>query len=213
MNKIKYAIFDVGQTIYPFSLKPLATLLQQQTTEPDMFANNHTPFHYDYKPYMKGDITDEEFAKELCFFCHAPYNNHSLNQINHALHQGCGPRFIQTQQAIEILKSNNIEICLLSNALPLLADTGADITKHEYCFTSYDLKLLKPNTDIFLEVQKKLDTPFEQLLFIDDKEENVKSAQSLGINGIIFNKKTIIKDIQPYTSNLLQLSKKITISK
>ena len=39
------------------------------------------------------------------------------------------------------LKKNNIEICLLSNALPLLADTGNDITKPEHSFTSYKLLL------------------------------------------------------------------------
>ena len=212
MSKIKYAIFDVGQVIYPFSLKPLTSLMQQKTTNPDIFAN-HTPAHYDYKPYMKGKLTNEEFAQELCFFCQVPYTPDMLTKINEALHLGCGPRFTQTQNAIQKLRSNNIEICLLSNALPILADTGLDIAKPEYCFTSYNLGLLKPDTNIFSTIQQKLDVPFNQILFIDDKEENVKSAQSLGINSIVFNKKTILKDINPYIPNSLQLTSKTDFSK
>ena len=207
MKHIKFAIFDVGQVIYPFSLKPLVSLMQQKTTEPKVFINNHTPFQYDYKPYMKGNLTNEEFAKELCFFCRVPYTKDTLAEINKALHLGCGPRFAETQNAIKQLRANNIEIGLLSNALPILADTGTDIAKQEYCFTSYDLKLLKPDTNIFLKVQQKLDVPFNQILFIDDKEENVKSAQSLGINGIVFDKRNILKEINSYIPNSLQISK------
>lgn len=212
MPSIKYAIFDVGQTIYPFSLKPLTSLMRQKTAEPEVFAT-HTPVQYDYKPYMKGALSNEEFAKELCFFCRVPYTKDMLAEINHALHLGCQARFTQTQNAIKQLRANHIEICLLSNALPLLADTGNDITKPQYCFTSYDLKLLKPDTAIFSAVKQKLNTNYEQLLFIDDKEANVKAAQTLGINGIIFNKKNIIKDISPYISHSLTLNPKSIFSK
>lgn len=201
-HKIKFAIFDVGQTIYPFSLLPLTKYMQQETTRPDIFINNHSPRFYDYNPYMKGKLTNEEFAEELCFFCQVPYNKKRLEDINLALHQGCGQPFPETMKTMDMLHKNNIEICLLSNALPLLADTGTHFSKPEFAFTSYDLHLLKPDIEIFLAVQKKLQVPFEQILFIDDKKKNVNTAKSLGIKGIIYNRPTILKEVNAYLQPL-----------
>lgn len=198
MPQIKYAIFDVGNTIYPFSLNPLIAYMQSETAEPEMFAKHHSPRFYDYNPYMKGDLTSAEFAEELCFFCRVQYNNNRLAEINTALHQGCGSRFPETSKAINILRRNGIEICLLSNALPLLADTGTDITKPELAFTSYDLGLLKPDTAIFQTVLNRLNTTPEKILFLDDKPSNVKAAQSLGINGIVYRPETVLKELSFY---------------
>lgn len=198
MPQIKYAIFDVGNTVYPFTLKPLIDYMRHETIEPELFANNHSPRFYDYNPYMKGEMSDTEFAEELCFFCRVPYNKNQLININNALHRGCGTRFPETIKAMNFLSRNNTKICLLSNALPLLADTGADITKPELAFTSYELKLLKPDTQIFQTVLNKLDTTPQQILFIDDKKANVDAAQSLGINGIIYQQKTILQKLTAY---------------
>ena len=200
MAKIKYAIFDVGQVIYPYTLNPLCELMKSHTTEPDIYNNQHSPKEYDYKPYMKGELSDIEFAKELCFFCRVAYNDDMFQKINQALHEGCGPRFAETKKSMEVLKKNDIEICLLSNALPLLADTGSDIVKPEYSFTSYKLGLLKPDPLIYQTVQQKLGVEFNQLIFIDDKEKNVISAQNLGIHGIVYKKETIIANINSLLS-------------
>lgn len=200
MNNIKYAVFDVGQVIYPYSLNPLCELMKSHTTEPNIYTNKHSPKEYDYKPYMKGEMSDIEFAKELCFFCRVPYSDDMFQKINQALHEGCGERFAETKKAMEILRNNNIEICLLSNALPLLADTGNDITKPEHSFPSYKLGLLKPDPLIYQTIQQKLGVDFNQIIFIDDKEKNVLSAQNLGIHGIVYNKDTILANIKSLLS-------------
>ncbi len=200
MNNIKYAVFDVGQVIYPYSLNPLCELMKSHTTEPNIYTNKHSPKEYDYKPYMKGEMSDIEFAKELCFFCRVPYSDDMFQKINLALHEGCGERFAETKKTMEILRNNNIEICLLSNALPLLADTGNDITKPEHSFPSYKLGLLKPDPLIYQTVQQKLGVDFNQIIFIDDKEKNVLSAQNLGIHGIVYNKDTILANIKSLLS-------------
>jgi len=195
---IKFAIFDVGQTIYPFSLRPLNDWLEKNTTEHDFFHNKHSAFDYDYNPYMKGEITNEEFAKELCFFCRIPYNKTVLPIINQKLHAGCGKAFDETIIAIRKLKKSGIKIGILSNALPLLHDTKINLVPKKYAFTSYELGLLKPDTKIYQTLADKLQTPYEQILFIDDKEKNITAARKLGINGIIFTQKTILEEIKPY---------------
>ncbi len=195
-SQIQYAIFDVGQVIYPFSLNPLVSLLQSQTTTLELYQNSANPLHYNYNPYMKGELTTEEFIKDLCRFCHVVYTPDIASSLNEALHQGCGERFTETQEAITFLKQHNITICLLSNALPILSDTGKGIAAPEHTFTSYKLGLLKPDYRIYEAVKNTLNVPYSHLLFIDDKAKNVTAAHELGIHGIVFNRTTILSEIK-----------------
>lgn len=193
---IQYVIFDVGQVIYPFSLNPLKVLLEKLTDSPSLYENNANPLHYNYNPYMKGEINEEEFAKDLCTFCHVPYTKPLAQDIQKALHEGCDPRYEETTNAINYLKQRGLTICILSNALPALKDTVAGITTPQYIFTSYQLGLLKPDSLIYERVRSALDVPYSHLLFIDDKTKNIEAAQKLGIHGIIYNRNTILDDIK-----------------
>lgn len=193
---IQYAIFDVGQVIYPFSLNPLKALLEKLTTSASLYENNANPLHYNYNPYMKGEMNEEEFAKDLCTFCHVPYTKPLAKDIQRALHEGCGPRYEETTNAINYLKQRGLTICILSNALPALKDTVSEITTPQYIFASYQLGLLKPDTHIYERVRSALDVPYSHLLFIDDKAKNIEAAQKLGIHGIIYNRNTLLDDIK-----------------
>jgi FMN phosphatase YigB (HAD superfamily) len=192
---IRYAVFDVGQTLYPFSLQPLCCLMQENTTDKASFLNGRSPTKYDYRPYMTGMLSNTEFMQSLCAFCNVPYSERTAIAVNKALHQGCGKPFMETKLAIKTLRQHNVEICLLSNALPILADTGSGFCRPEYAFTSFELGLLKPDTAIFQAVQQKLNTPYEEILFIDDKPQNVNTAQTLGMHGIIFKQETIFTEV------------------
>jgi len=198
MTEIKYAIFDVGQTIYPFSLKPLNDYMAKNTLEPEIFNNRHTVLNYDYNPYMKGQLTNEEFAQELCFFCRVPYNPNRLQDINKHLHLGCGHPFKETLLAMQRLKNSDIELGILSNALPLLHDTKINLVAKKYAFTSYELGLLKPDVNIYQTLAQRLNVPHEQILFIDDKEKNIIAAQTLDIKGIVYNRETILTELNAY---------------
>ena len=198
MPKIKYAIFDVGQTIYPFTLKPLHDLMHSLTSDIKSYENGKAVFNYDYDPYMKGELTDKDFAKDLCLFCHVEYTADILPQINKALHLGCGKPFKETLQAISSLQKAGIQIGILSNALPILHDTKINLIKDSYVFTSYELGMLKPEPEIYQRMQERLNVPFEQILFIDDKQRNVLAAQTLGIHGIVYNKETILNNLAAY---------------
>jgi putative hydrolase of the HAD superfamily len=96
------------------------------------------------------------------------------------------------------LRKQNIEICLLSNALPNLIDTADFLTNRENIFVSYELRLLKPDLEIYKKVMEKLNATPEEIVFIDDKPKNVDAAKSLGIHGIVFNQQTIIDKINKF---------------
>jgi FMN phosphatase YigB (HAD superfamily) len=57
---------------------------------------------------------------------------------------------------------------------------------------------LKPNREIYEKLIEKLKCKPEEILFIDDKEKNVNSAIDLGINGIVYKKETIVRDVNRF---------------
>lgn len=198
---VRFCIFDVGQVCYPYSLEPLQKFLQEKTTDKNLFAKRDGVLSFDFKPFMKGEISFQSFCQALCAHTQVCYFEEIEPLVDEALHKGVGTFFPETLEAMQFLKICGIEICLLSNALPNLKDTGAGLVKPGRAFTSYDLGLLKPDPLIYKVVLQKLGAKPQEVIFIDDKQKNVEAAKSLGILGIVFNRNTLKEDILKLISN------------
>jgi len=55
---------------------------------------------------------------------------------------------------------------------------------------SYEVGLMKPHPNIYIEALKKAHSRPEEAVFIDDREENVQAAFELGIQAVHFKPKT-----------------------
>ena len=85
------------------------------------------------------------------------------------------------------LKNDGHLIGILSNLTP---ETSMCIDKNQlkdfdYHFYSNSLKMSKPNNEIYQHVCDHI--PSKNILFIDDKQENLNVAESYGIDTILFN--------------------------
>lgn len=60
------------------------------------------------------------------------------------------------------------------------------LQRFEKFFLSYEIGALKPDPAIYEYVLTHIDVPAQQILFIDDLEQNVAGAESVGIKGIVF---------------------------
>ncbi len=199
---IKFTIFDIGQVCYPYSLNMLNKFMQANTQNLQNFLKNNGIKSFNYKPFMRGEIKFEQFCKDLCKHCDVVYFPDINAEINNVMHEGVGNFFPETLKVMEKLRRNNIKVCLLSNALPNLADTAQDLTAKELIFTSYELGMLKPDVQIYQTVLQNLNAKPQEVVFIDDKLTNVEAAKSIGIHGIVFERNTIEKDIAAITNNL-----------
>ncbi len=56
----------------------------------------------------------------------------------------------------------------------------------DYSIYSCKIGMVKPNLDIFQFALEMIGEKAENVVFIDDKAENVNAAKKLGINGIVF---------------------------
>ncbi len=192
---IKYVIFDVGGVCYPFSLNPLNDWAFNKSYNKDEFILSGGVKSFDYNSYMKGDIDFEGFCKKLCKHSFIEYGKEFEIEIDKKLHEGVGDFYKETMSVMEKLKKKGIKVGLLSNALPNLSDTADMLVEDKYCFVSYELKCLKPCGEIYQKMLNILGCRAEDVVFVDDKEKNILGAKKLGIRGVVFDRKTIAKNI------------------
>lgn len=204
-NDIKYCLWDVGQTIYPYSLEPLDRWARSHTLRPEKYNDTHNIHMFDYKPYMQGKINFDTFCQDICLQYDIQYDTSIKPQINKALHQGIGPIYQDTVDIMHQLKSAKITNCILSNALPILSHTVPleDLISAEHRFTSYELGYLKPSPEIFEATRAKLSCNFSQIMLVDDKAENISAASKLGIVGILCRHDKAPIDLQQIISPLI----------
>lgn len=94
-----------------------------------------------------------------------------------------------TIEVLADLKAGGTRLALLSNA-------GADFGSYlrfgplrdyfETFFISGELELVKPDPEIFTHALSVLGVSAGQAVFVDNREDNVRSAQDLGITGHVF---------------------------
>ena len=102
-----------------------------------------------------------------------------------------------------LLKNSGYKIGILSNVTPetrKLIDREL-ISNFDYVFFSDVIKMSKPNSKIFSHVTKKL--PSKEIIFIDDKLENVTVAKKHGICSILFRE---------YDSLKIEITKKTSVA-
>lgn len=79
-------------------------------------------------------------------------------------------------------------IGVLSNIATSIFDkimTG-ELDLFDILFISSELGLVKPDPRIFQVAIEKSQVPAQEILFIDDREENIEAAKALGMNGILY---------------------------
>lgn len=93
--------------------------------------------------------------------------------------------------------------------MALLSNAGRDFSSYfrhsplgalfEGVFVSGELGMVKPDAPIFRHVMDEIGIGPEQMVFIDNKEENVRGAEELGITGHVF---TTPSDLRAFLEEL-----------
>lgn len=191
---MKVCIWDVGDTIYPYTLKPLEEWVVKKTG--NVHKKNYE--HFDFNPLMRGEVSFETFCNDFCKHSGIVFQEGYISEIDSVMHQGAGDVFPQTRQAMSLLKEQGILNGILSNALPNLVDihlSNLPLEKH-LIFTSFEFGLLKPDEQIYHRLQKEVGCELSQIMFIDNRPENIVAARYVGIKGIVYNPKSILMNLK-----------------
>ena len=202
---IKNIIFDIGRVLADFRWKE--TLINLGINKGDLTelsnATVKSPF---WGEFDRSAESDEDIL--LHFIENAPSQETNIrlawDHIADMIH--CYP---YTHAWLQELKAAGYQRYYLSNyprrTYEVTKDEIGFIREMEGGLFSFDVQLIKPEEDIYLELLNKYGLEAEECVFLDDKAVNVKAAEQLGMAGIVFrSKEQAVKELkalevrQPY---------------
>lgn len=98
---------------------------------------------------------------------------------------------------IDELKEKQIRVGLLSNINDRYTHLIRSFGFYELfdpCLLSYEIGLEKPDPKIYELLLQQLNLPAKEVVFIDDKLENVEAAKAMGIDAIVFESAAQIRE-------------------
>lgn len=133
----------------------------------------------------EGLVSDEAHIEDLLKYCKSDLSIDDFYEIYNSLDNSL---YNDTVKIIRNLKSRNYKVGLLSNLRLMdynryrnkLNDLGFD-----YMFLSYEMKCIKPSTDIYEKVINTVGIKAQNIIFFDDDAKNVQGALKKGINAYL----------------------------
>ncbi len=185
MKPFKAIIFDLGNTVFNIDFNEALEYWAKVSHVP--VAQIKEKYYYDtqQRVFEQGKLSESAFALHINKML-------GINLSFEEFEKGWNSIFLDyvynIQQLIEGLKGN-YTLAVLSNTNLTHAKFWNKkyqpvIEQFEFVFLSHEMGMIKPNLDIYEEVASQLQIAFNEMVFIDDKEENIKAAKSLGIAGI-----------------------------
>ena len=129
-----------------------------------------------------GLATDDEHVEALLKFCKSDLSINQFYEIYNSLDNSL---YDETLEIINELKNKGYKVGLISNLSLIDKKRYEEQIKKinlDYLFLSYEIKCIKPSSDIYLQVIDALDCEADNIIFFDDNQKNVNGAKQLGIN-------------------------------
>ncbi len=172
-------VFDVGDVLLRTSMERIVTELKLPN---DNFKKSKL-----YDDFSKGFLSSLDFYKQFIaeFGLTISYVNFCTTWNKLFVKEVEGINELLTGLA----KSNQLYVLSNSNILHGIYTQGKFnhlFSKFTCVFYSFNLNSRKPEAEIFTKLIKLTDSNPADIIFIDDKAENVNAATKAGINGIIF---------------------------
>ncbi len=183
---IKNIVFDISNVLVPFRFKEY---LAEKGFDAAMIkriikASAMTPYWVEFE---KGKLTygeamdafistDPDIAEEL----HKAYD----------VCTGIMGKYDYTEKWINALKQAGYKLYCITNFTPAGYEQCYDqisfTERFDGCVFSFREGIVKPDPEIYKILLRRYGLKAEECVFIDDTEENVRSAEKLGFAGIVF---------------------------
>jgi len=186
--RIKAIIFDIGGVLHP---------IHKLSTEADVkkaLAGSQASKEEIDSTYLdcirklgRGEITEEGFWNDLCstLGVEAPKDHGEI--LRKRLREDIIP-FTKTFDLINRLKGKGYKVYALSNTIlphSEVIEKRGWYGLFEKAFLSHETGLRKPDLAVYKHVLSELGIKPEESIFIDDLEENLVPARSLGMRAVL----------------------------
>lgn len=194
---IKNFIFDMGNVLIYF--KPDVFIDRYNLNEADKNLLNDVIFKTkDWFCLDDGSMTESQLCEVL-----KPKLPERLHNIMEDLITNWDKPLIEVAGMYDIisnLKSKCYKLYLLSNASSRQHEYWDRISCSKFfdgTLISADIKMIKPNPEIYKALFDKFDLKAEECFFVDDSPKNILAGKNLGMDGFVFdgNIENLIKAI------------------
>ncbi len=157
-----------------------------------------------YMEYEKGNISCEQFRDHIRELTPKPLQDEEIDAAWNAMLLDIP---VDRFSWIDSLK-NDYKLCILSNTNIIHVDSFHQIfsqqTPYEHpqlifdrLFYSCNMNKRKPDTDIYEEVLEEMKVSPEKAIFYDDKQENIDTAEKLGIKTVLVKRNFLTQNMLP----------------
>jgi len=176
-------IFDLGDVLFTWSAETTTTISPRLLRD---ILNSPVWFEYE-----KGNISEDEAynGSASLFDISAAEVGEAFKQARDSLKSS--PEMIALIKELKF--THGVKVFAMSNiSAPDWAVLKTKATAEEWAlfnivFTSAEARERKPNAGFYEHVLKTTAVEPARTVFVDDKPENVATAVSLGVNGVVFD--------------------------
>ena len=197
---IDTVVFDIGNVLVAFDWESaFRNVLGFEGEQFERIANATTR-NNDWNLHDKGDLTDEEMLNR--FISNDPQDEAEIRRMYEDLTILVEP-YDYAISWVRGLKAAGYKVYILSNYSERSFRQAMEIGKLDVVkeadgrVISYEEKLIKPDPAIYKVLFERYSILPESSVFIDDREDNIKSAIECGMHGIVFKTKDqVLKDLK-----------------
>jgi putative hydrolase of the HAD superfamily len=195
--EIKNIIFDFGGVLYDIDYLKCSTELAKLSLYPDLFKNLTLNEFIDLSSdFEKGFISRQQFRNLI-------REKYFISADNQIFDKAWNSMLIGIKEdSIRFLKKikDKFRISLLSNSNPIHHDFFYKESKEmldcfEGLFFSFQIRMRKPENQIFEYVCKKMEYIPEQTLFVDDSFLNIECAKLARLKIFHFSSEVTLSDL------------------
>ncbi len=183
---IKYIMSDLSEVImqgYMGVGQELSPILNIPVEEIELEKTKNFPL---FIKLMEGKLSEDEYIKK---FLEITKWNISIEDFKNVVRKVLKKKIPGTIEILKELKKYYKLVLLSDNVrewVDYILNVNKDLEIFDYKFFSYELESIKEDNITFVKVLGKIKAKPEEVFFIDDSLENIKSAESIGITGVQF---------------------------
>ncbi len=186
LRKYSAIVFDLGNVLIPFDYSPAIKKLNQiQTGLGDKFSEYYKSNYSFHRDFERGNVSETTFINKM------------LEVVDHKIDAETfciffSEIFSLNEKVISLLPvlKNNYKLFLLSNTNSIHQKYGWQ--KYEFLkyfdklILSHKVHSVKPEEKIYRKVEEASGFPSEEHFYIDDIQEYVEGAKSIGWDAVQF---------------------------
>lgn len=198
-NEFEIILLDLGGVLINLDYHATVSAFNELSNQPFSLTYSQATQETLFDRYETGQISSQHFINKLkdhLFPSVTPnqvvaawnamildFNTESLDTLI---------ELSATKRLFLLSNTNELHMQKVHRKLAEVSDKKMD-DLFEKIYLSHEINLRKPNADVFQYILDDLNIPAEKVLFIDDSEQHIKGANSIGIHAILHPQNSSIK--------------------